>query len=143
MFLGMSKKDEAIARIHDYYDKIVNRFYNKISGNRTCSKCKHLQEKPRQIDVFIARIDRSRPIGTYNECDVNGSVINANEIDTKNCRYFKRKYGLNPARQRIRKFSRWSQKQWRLHYKIIIFVVATILSIISILVSILLHKGIL
>ncbi len=95
--------------------------------------------------MFIARATRgNHPIGTYNECGLDGSFIKEKEIEIKNCRHFKRKYGApSPARRKLRNFVRWSQRQWKLHSGIMTFTVGTVLTILAILVGYLVAKGIL
>ena len=123
-------------KLGSWKDNVLNRIFDFFSGDRTCSNCKHLKEKPHALDRYIAiTTRRSHPIRMIKKCSLDGSVIRENEVRTKNCRYFKRKYGSAPIIRKIRYLVICFKRQWQLHYKIIVFIVTTLLAIIAILVA--------
>jgi hypothetical protein len=109
--------------------------------DRRCSNCKHLEERIGMVDRILISQGYPREPRYYKWCTLTNSQIKNENVDTLNCVNFKRKYGTVPIKQKIRSFERWSKKQWGLHYKIISFVVGTILTIIAILISYFLAKG--
>ena len=69
----------------------------------------------------------------YKWCTLSDSQVK-NE-NKQNCVNFKRKYGDAPIKPKTSNFMRWSKEQWEHHNKIIVFLVATTLAIISILIA--------
>ena len=116
-------------------DNVLNHIYDFFSGDRTCSNCKYLKEEVTESSKFFESVTEGRePLKMINKCDLNGLQIRENEVNTKNCRYFKRKYGSAPAKKKMLSFVRYLKTH---SYKIIIVIV----SLIGILVTYLLAKG--
>jgi len=116
-------------------DKIVNRIYNFLSNDRACSKCKHLKEERHILSILVSPAGMGERVRMSRKCSLNNSVIRENELDTRNCQYFKRKYGHAPASRKIRRFGDWGKEQWKLHNKIISLIVTVTIGIIAILVA--------
>jgi len=123
-------------KLSSWKDNVLNRIFDFFSGDRVCSKCKNLIEKPHELDRFIAIATKGRrSIKMIKKCGLDDSLIRKNEVNSKNCVHFKRKYGRSPAKRKIRSLMQYSRRQWELHYRIIVFIVGTILAIIAILVA--------
>jgi len=122
-------------------DKVLNHIYDLLSRDRTCSNCKHVKEEPREFDKIMVLATHGRhEIKMIKKCSLDNSFIRENEVNTKNCRYFKRKYGSTPAIRKIHSSISWTEKQWKLHKDLIFFIVA-ILTLIASLIVILISKG--
>ena len=121
--------------------KIKNAFYNILSNDRRCVNCKNLEEDMGIVDHILISQGYPREPHYYKSCSLTKSQIKNEDVDTQNCVSFKRKYGIAPLRQRMLNFERWSKKQWKLHDKIITLAIGTALSLIAILLTYLLAKG--
>jgi hypothetical protein len=121
--------------IMNIIDSLKNRFYNIFDKERSCSKCRYLNERPSITSRIVAIRGGITTTHTIKKCSRTNTIIDDRTIYSKNCVHFERKYGSAPIIRKIRRLKRYSERQWRLHYKIIIFSVGTILTIISILVT--------
>src|SRR3989337_2996093 len=98
-------------------DKILNYIYNFLSSDRTCSKCNHMTEEKSILSILVSPSGMAERVRMIRRCTLDKSTIPENEESTKNCRYFKRKYGHAPITQKIYNFETWAKLQWKLHYK--------------------------
>ncbi len=123
-------------------DNILNRIYDFFSGDRTCSNCKHVKEEPHELDKFIAIATHGwHEIRMIKRCSLDNSSISENEVNTRKCRHFKRKYGSAPAIRKIHSSIRRAKRPWQLH-KITIGVIVGIISFIVAFVALLHNLGI-